>query len=1213
MSAEKVREIKQISMLEHAKRKSMWTGGEDKQTIKLKVYHESTESFELEALTFIPALYKIINEVLENSIDQWTNYPEKVKNIRISFDKTGLITIHNDGTGIAVTDVKTVHGVKMHSVQMIASEFLSGDNLDNDEARITGGTNGAGLKLTNAFSDYLKVETWDRKNKIFYEQEFRDRLEVIEKPKLSDKPPSDFTGTRISFIPCFKHYGIDIRKEYPTYKTLIKTRACQTAAFVGANVFFNEKQIKVDFEDLAKMLTPDPLFFKLGSWDVAIGPSSGKFQHMSIINGINVYNGGTHVNHIRDQIVEFATKEADKLFKKMGTDQKTKNHVAHNLYIVIKGYIPNPSFPAQIKDKITTSADKYKEHTFDKKQLKKIWTHMEKYITSEIMDKVKDKKTRVTKADLLWIPKFEDAVYADSAKKHLTTLILCEGDSAKKLIIKGFASKAMPLPREYYGIFLTGGVPMNARNESTKSGDIIIRSKKLRDNERLQSLVKVLRLDFGVNYESDKEFAKLRYGSVVVAVDQDEDGKGNIFGLLINFFIRFWPNLIKRGFLQRLNTPIIRAVTPKKEHLDFFSIPQFEHWFENVKKTESNSYVKRIKTEYLKGLGSHEDLGVKDLFSKYNELLVKMILDEDAERTTEVYYGKDTEARKKALSTPVDIELKDVNNVTVSDQLNIDTKSYQRYNNLRKLPHVIDGLIPVRRKPLFAARKIFGKTNNPIKVPALTSKTVEMTDYPHGESSMEDSIIGKAQCFPGANNFPFFYAKGQFGTRQANGNDAAAARYLKTYRQKELCELLYPAADNDFLEYHFEEGKECEPVYYVPIIPMAIMESMSVPGNGWKIRVWARDFNQVLKIIRDAIADPGTLETAKEPDFWLNGIRPKIRKLKNSKGKTQIYSIGRYKYDPETRVLTITELPHEICAQQITEFNPKKKEEKKGKKKSEDEEVTKKTKRSLFKADRIKYIEDIRDHTTDDEVGIVITLKEGAFEEIETKYGNERFNSIIHWLNLWTTMDSHMNMMTADKEVKHFDTAMDIIREWFPIRKRIYKKRIGRMIILLQLRIRKLENEIRFSKHYREYKMHDLEEEQAIKILTDANYDRFYDKLFKSNKEIPVKDLEKTILNGPDSTYDYLLGKSIKSLILTKNCKFRETELARLRIELEELLKDNDPKFPGKLAWLRELEMLEKLTEEGIRTRWGTKEKMNTKFLKNFLASDSADVGDEAD
>ena len=113
------------------------------------------------------------------------------------------------------------------------------------------------------------------------------------------------------------------------------------------------------------------------------------------------------------------------------------------------------------------------------------------------------------------------------------------------------------------GTFSIQGVPTNARKKITKfeigEKSIIIRNNDLVSNERFTSLVKVLGLDYNRKYDNKIDIDTLRYGCVVAATDQDDDGKGNIFGLLLNFFALFWPELVKIGYVKRLNTPIIRA------------------------------------------------------------------------------------------------------------------------------------------------------------------------------------------------------------------------------------------------------------------------------------------------------------------------------------------------------------------------------------------------------------------------------------------------------------------------------------------------------------------------------------------------------------------------------------------------------------------------------------------------------------------------------
>src|SRR5690606_3472961 len=113
------------------------------------------------------------------------------------------------------------------------------------------------------------------------------------------------------------------------------------------------------------------------------------------------------------------------------------------------------------------------------------------------------------------------------------------------------------------------------------------RNTKLQENKRYDELVKLLGLDYQKKYkpgkEGDEEFATLRYGRVVVATDQDIDGTGNIFGLLLNFFALFWPGLIERNYVTRFNTPLVRAY-PKSGRGnigEFYTAYTYKRWIQD--------------------------------------------------------------------------------------------------------------------------------------------------------------------------------------------------------------------------------------------------------------------------------------------------------------------------------------------------------------------------------------------------------------------------------------------------------------------------------------------------------------------------------------------------------------------------------------------------------------------------------------------------------
>ena len=109
---------------------------------------------------------------------------------------------------------------------------------------MTGGTNGAGLKLTNAFSDYLTITTVDTKVKKHYIQNFKDRLNIIEKPTIRKTKASEKESfTQIEFLPSYKVFGYEngYSKEHSNdLEKLIITRTIQALAYTNIDVFYND-------------------------------------------------------------------------------------------------------------------------------------------------------------------------------------------------------------------------------------------------------------------------------------------------------------------------------------------------------------------------------------------------------------------------------------------------------------------------------------------------------------------------------------------------------------------------------------------------------------------------------------------------------------------------------------------------------------------------------------------------------------------------------------------------------------------------------------------------------------------------------------------------------------------------------------------------------------------------------------------------------------
>jgi len=1216
-----VRKAKQISMLEHAKTKSMWAGSKNSQTIESYVLakdEDGSRIFQLTDLKYPPALLKIIDEVIVNAIDHHTHYPDLVKNINIMLHSDGSIMVYNNGPGIPVELTKNINGVEMYTPQLIASEFLAGDNLYDSGDNIKGGTNGLGLKLAAAFSKKLTLETVDTESSKCYVQTFENGLTQINPPEIKPINATSKSFTRVTFLPEYKEFNLDIETFYPTLFKLLETRAWQAAAYTKACVSFNSSIIPIkSFEDFCQMFSENlilktemqrPKSSKTSAvsrvssldWEICLAVSDGKERHMSLVNGVYIPKGGTHITHIQKQLVENLKDNVEKEIKKSGV-KFNKNYITNNVFIFMKGAIPSPEFLSQTKEAISDPIEKFTDYKIPSNMWKHIWELLAPAILSTFLKKqLGDVKTRANR-NKIDVPKYKEAKYCRDGKKcHNCGLIITEGDSASGTADTGLLAKASPnFNYEWFGVFSIGGVPMNGLKESVElkkkkpqsSDDSIIDIKKktrvksssaddldmiqripnnkLLNNERISSLVKVLGLDFNKSYDKsdlgEKEWKTLRYGFIVGLTDQDLDGF-NIFGLVSTFLITYWPSLLKRGFIRRINTPVMRAYPKsKKEKVkEFYTEREFREWADG--KGEA-SIKNRYSIKYYKGLGSHKQAfkEVTQMFKNIDAKIKTYIFDNNAFKNMSIYYGKDTKDRKIVLADPKIMEPSEELYVPISQQFCIDTKLYQRDNIIRKLLNAIDGFVSSRRKVFYVARK---NGRNEIKVQGLAGKAVADANYHHGEASLEQTIVRMAQAYPMARNLPLLLPLGQFGTRGKGYKDAAASRYIYTTLNHKLADKLFRKEDDYILDYEVDDGKRYEPKYYMPIIPYVLLENTQMPATGWAITMHARDIWAIFKNTRDLIN--GVASKCKKLPPWLNGFKGKIKSY-NKKN----YYVGVYEWLEEENAIHITELPPSTYSNAYLRGGDDDKV-----KKSNDEKKGIQTK---------EWVLDYDDNTTFESVDIMIYLKDGAYSAItsdESGYGNEVFDPFEDYFELTEVIHHHINLVNEKQEVVEYKTYEDVFNDWFAFRKELYSVRIEREIILSNLEMQMLKNMQRFSKEHDTYGItNKTSEETAIGILSKNKYAIFNHTLLDNPKFTSIKELVELITSAKyGADYDYLLRLSYRDLTEEAYDK-REARIKELEQRLKYLL-DDSGQFKGAKIWLQELEELEEAIRCGMASGW---------------------------
>ena len=159
---------------------------------------------------------------------------------------------------------------------------------------------------------------------------------------------------------------------------------------------------------------------------------------------------------------------------------------------------------------------------------------------------------------------------------------------------------------------------------------------------------------------------------------------------------------------------------------------------------------------------------------------------------------------------------------------------FSKYDCDRSIPNIMDGLKISLRKILYSAFK--KNLVNEIKVAQFSGYVSENSGYHHGEASLNAAIVGMAQNYVGSNNIHLFEPNGQFGTRMQGGKDSASERYIYTQLNK-LTRCIYSSKDDAILNYNNDDGMMVEPVYYLPIIPMVLVNGIKGIGTGFSTEI----------------------------------------------------------------------------------------------------------------------------------------------------------------------------------------------------------------------------------------------------------------------------------------------------------------------------------------------------------------------------------------
>ncbi|XP_060519505.1 DNA topoisomerase 2 isoform X2 [Cylas formicarius] len=1018
------------SQLEHILlRPDTYIGSVEKVKESMWLYDPQKNMMAQREIEYVPGLYKIFDEILVNAADN-KQRDKKMDCIKVEIRQAeNEISVWNNGQGIPVVMHKDE---KMFVPTMIFGHLLTSSNYNDEEEKVTGGRNGYGAKLCNIFSERFVVETASKEYKRQFKQTWAANMTKTAEPKVKDFFGDDFT--KITFSPDLSKFKMERLDD--DIVALMSRRAYDIAASTrGVKVFLNGQRLPIKgFKDYVDLFLKDredetgnnlKVVYEAANerWEVAMTVSDHGFQQMSFVNSIATTKGGRHVDYVVDMIV----KQLQEVLKKKnkGGPAIKGFQVRNHLWVFVNCLIVNPTFDSQTKENMTLQMKNFGSKCV---LSEKFVTQMTKCgIVETVLSWAKFKaQNDLVKASagrkqikLKGVPKLEDANEAGTKNGLRCTLILTEGDSAKSLAVSGLSV----IGRDYYGVFPLRGKLLNVR-EATH--------KQILENAEINNLVKIIGLQYKRKYNTPEDMKTLRYGKVMIMTDQDQDGS-HIKGLVINFIHYNWPELLRQNFLEEFITPIVKA-TKKGAELSFYSLPEFEEW----KSATPNHHTYRVK--YYKGLGTSTSKEAKEYFTNMERHRIQFRYNgqEDDDHIVLAFSRKHIEQRKewltnfmteskqrKELGMP-DKYLygKHTKFVSFKDFVNLELVLFSNADNVRSIPSMVDGMKPGQRKVLFTCFKRNDKRE--VKVAQLAGSVAEHSAYHHGEVSLCMTIVNLAQNYVGSNNINLLEPRGQFGTRLAGGKDSASPRYIFT-KMSPLTRMIFHPNDDALLKYEYDDNQKIEPQWYIPIVPMVLVNGADGIGTGWMTKIPnynPRDIARCLYAMLDG-AEPGNLAP------W----------YKNFKGTIESVGDNRYMISGEIGILDdnrleISELPVGTWTQNYKEsvLEP-----------------------MLYGNDKVKAsLSDYKEYNTDTTVRFVVTLLDGQMENMQKEGLHKVFK-----LQSLTSLSS-MCAFDADACLRRYDSVMEILREFYALRLKMYQLRKQYLEGKLDAETRKLSNQARF-------------------------------------------------------------------------------------------------------------------------------------------------------
>lgn len=603
----------------------------------LEAYIYKPNGIEFKTIKFHQAKSKAVEEILDNSIDEYYRGHVTEIHTTLSPDKK-TVTVTDNGIGFPVDKVAQVY-----------TEFRTGSKFKDEETDEKGflfrtlGQNGLGAAATCLTSDTFVATVKHYNSKTEQTYEFING--ALQTKKTKPKPFKGASGVSVTLS-----LSKEVYKNNEISEDLLRKRIIDLAYNnPGLTFYFNgEKYLfkkglfelaqRIDVAS-AQLLGEDVYIYETenakgkkvkGKIDFHLSltldkRSEEREKFISFVNSTPTFDGGFHHDRVKRIFINTVKEKIERAAKKEKISV-VDNDVLTGITFVMGITMPNPRFESQTKRKLVRDLNLEKGiesfmadniEKFLRKNKEFLELVVERAKSRHRFQELKDASLKGKKAKKMRVEKLLDA--NERKDRNLCTLFICEGDSA----IGGLRSARNKL---YQGGIALKGKPMNVMQASIN--DVL-------NNQEFMDIMSSIGLTIGQKAEIDS----LRYSKIVFLADSDVDG-GHINTLLVNFFFTFWPEMFEQGAIQFAKAPLFEVITDKET-----LFVESEDQLEKLKK----SSVKIKEIQRNKGLGEMSPEAFKHTLNR--EEFTKINVDNlsAAKHMLDVCFGKDTNLRKELL------------------------------------------------------------------------------------------------------------------------------------------------------------------------------------------------------------------------------------------------------------------------------------------------------------------------------------------------------------------------------------------------------------------------------------------------------------------------------------------------------------------------------------------------------------------------------------